>query len=352
MDVLTTLLVNGLYDTVPCVTTSSESFPNFCFIPTSPGLMTAQLLARMTNIGIAKSRGALVFHFERALSLVNILEKPGLQNSRCRNKWKRFFMLSVLLIVIVANIIVILSKIKVNNSILKMLLLLGKFYEMNILFTPSLNDRLFVKNPQNTELGKRIIKEAIQLMAEIGYEQFTFKKLAVAMETTEATIYRYFLNKHKLLIYLVSWYWSYLEFQIVIQLNNISSAEDKIKKIIDILVWEDNLEIDFGGFDHQALYYVAIGEGNKTYLSKDVDENNKDLLYKPFKDLSARIAAVFLEYNPKYKYPNTLASSIIDLSHLQFFFMHHLPRLSDFAKKKNPKELEAFLEHLVFKTLE
>jgi len=233
-----------------------------------------------------------------------------------------------------------------------MLLLLGKFYEMNIVFTPSLNDRLFVKNPQNTELGKRIIKEAIHLMAEIGYEQFTFKKLAVVMETTEATIYRYFLNKHKLLIYLVSWYWSYLEFQIVIQLNNISSAADKIKKIIDILVWEDNLEIDFGGFDHQALYLVAIGEGNKTYLSKNVDENNKDLLYKPFKDLSARIAAVFLEYNPKYKYPNTLASSIIDLSHLQFFFMHHLPRLSDFAKKKNPKELEAFLEHLVFKTLE
>lgn len=223
---------------------------------------------------------------------------------------------------------------------------------MNIDFNPSLNDRLFVKNPQSTELGKRIIKQSIHLMSQIGYEQFTFKKLAAEMETTEATIYRYFLNKHKLLIYLVSWYWAYIEFQMVIQLNNIHKPAEKIRKIIDILVWEDNLEIDFGGFDHQALYFVAIGEGNKTFLSKDVDENNKDLLYKPFKDLSSRIAAVFLEYNPKYKYPNTLASSIIDLSHLQFFFMHHLPRLSDFAKRKNPKELEAFLEDLVFKTLD
>lgn len=222
---------------------------------------------------------------------------------------------------------------------------------MNFDFNPSLNDRLFLKNPQSTDLGKKIIKEAITLIAAIGYEQFTFKKLAVEIETTEATIYRYFLNKHKLLIYLVSWYWSYLEFQIIIQLKNIVTPANKIKKIIDILVWEDNLEINFGAFDHQSLYFIAIAEGNKTYLSKDVDENNKDMLYKPFKDLSVRIAGVFLEYNPTYKYPNTLASSIIDLSHLQYFFMHHLPRLSDFAKKKRPKDIEAFLEDLIFKTL-
>lgn len=222
---------------------------------------------------------------------------------------------------------------------------------MNIDFNPSLNDRLFLKNPQGTELGKKIIRESITLMADIGYEQFTFKKLAAEIQTTEATIYRYFVNKHKLLIYLVSWYWNYLEFQMIVQLSNLSDPADKIRKVIDILVWEDNLEIDFGAFDHKALYYITIAEGNKTFLSKDVDENNKDMLYKPFKDLAGRIAGVFSEYNPSYKYPNTLASSVIDLSHLQHYFMHHLPRLSDFAKKKRPKDIEAFLEDLVFKTL-
>lgn len=222
---------------------------------------------------------------------------------------------------------------------------------MNIDFNPSLNDRLFLKNPQSTELGKKIIRESITLMADIGYEQFTFKKLAAEIQTTEATIYRYFVNKHKLLIYLVSWYWNYLEFQMIVQLSNLSDPADKIRKVIDILVWEDNLEIDFGAFDHKALYYITIAEGNKTFLSKDVDENNKDMLYKPFKDLAGRIASVFSEYNPSYKYPNTLASSVIDLSHLQHYFMHHLPRLSDFAKKKRPKDIEAFLEDLVFKTL-
>ena len=222
---------------------------------------------------------------------------------------------------------------------------------MNIDFNTSLNDRLFLKNPQSTELGKKIIRESITLMADIGYEQFTFKKLAAEIQTTEATIYRYFVNKHKLLIYLVSWYWNYLEFQMIVQLSNLTDPADKIRKVIDILVWEDNLEIDFGAFDHKALYYITIAEGNKTFLSKDVDENNKDMLYKPFKDLAGRIAGVFSEYNPSYKYPNTLASSVIDLSHLQHYFMHHLPRLSDFAKKKRPKDIEAFLEDLVFKTL-
>ena len=61
--------------------------------------------------------------------------------------------------------------------------------------------------------------------------------------------------------------------------------------------------------------------------------------------------AVFSEYNPAYKFPNTLASSVIDLSHLQYFFMHHLPRLSDISKNKKPKDIETFLEDLVFKTL-
>jgi AcrR family transcriptional regulator len=222
---------------------------------------------------------------------------------------------------------------------------------MVIDFNPTLNERLFLKNPQSTRLGKRLIKEAIALISTIGYEQFTFKKLAIEMETTEATIYRYFVNKHKLLIYLVDWYWAYLEFQVVFQLNNITGPREKIKKIIDILVWEDNAEIDFGAFDHRALYYIAIAEGSKTYLSKDVDDNNKEKLYKPFKDLNSRIAGIFLEYNPSYPYPNTLASSVIELSHLQHFFMHHLPRLSDFSQNKQPRDIEMFLEDMVFKTL-
>ena len=222
---------------------------------------------------------------------------------------------------------------------------------MNLEFIAVQNERLFLKNPQSTELGKKIIKESIILLSAVGYEQFTFKKLAIAIETTEATVYRYFTNKHRLLIYLIHLYWSNMEFQVIFELKNITDPANKIKKVIDLLVWEDNKEINFGNIDQQALYYIAIAEGSKTYLSKDVDEYNKELLYQPLKDLCGRVAAIFLEYNPSYKYAKTLASSVVELSHLQYFFMHHLPRLSDFAEKKNPKDLEVFLEEMVFKTL-
>ena len=66
-----------------------------------------------------------------------------------------------------------------------------------------LNSNLYIRDPQETKLGKKIIEFSIILIEELGFEKFTFKKLAIKIESTEASIYRYFQNKHKLLIYLV-----------------------------------------------------------------------------------------------------------------------------------------------------
>ncbi len=222
---------------------------------------------------------------------------------------------------------------------------------MQVDFRVKMNVNLYLRDPDGTEIGKQIIKNSIKMISIIGYEQFTFKKLAVEISSTEATIYRYFENKHKLLIYLVDLYWAFVEFQVIFQLNNIKSPAEKIIKLVDILVWEDNANDNFGGFDVEPLYYIAIAEGSKTYLSKDVDANNKELFYKPYKDLCVRISSLFKEYNPKYKYAASLASTLVETAHMQYYFMHHLPRLSDCSKKKNPKDLEAYLEHLVFGAL-
>jgi AcrR family transcriptional regulator len=223
---------------------------------------------------------------------------------------------------------------------------------MQVDFKVKMNANLYLRDPEGTEIGKQIIKMAVQMIVDLGYEQFTFKKLAIEMNSTEATVYRYFENKHKLLIYLIDWYWSFIEFQVIFQLNNVKSAEERIKKLIDILVWEDNASAVFSELDQESLFYIAIAEGSKTYLSKDVDENNKELLFKPYKDLCARIALLFKEYNPRYKYPASLASTLVETAHMQYYFMQHLPRLCDFSKKKNPKDIEAYLEHLVFGALD
>lgn len=222
---------------------------------------------------------------------------------------------------------------------------------MQLGFQVRMDEALYLRDPQGSELGRQIVRKATELIYEVGYENFTFKKLAMAIPTTEASVYRYFENKHMLLIYLIDLYWAFVEFQVIFQVNNLTDPAEKIKKIIDLLVWEDNVLPSILDVDQKTLYYIAIAEGSKAYLSKNVDELNQVKLYKPYKDLCTLIASVFLEYKPDYPYSKTLASSLVELSHFQYYFMQHLPSLCDFSSKKDPKDLEAFLEHFVFKSL-
>lgn len=223
---------------------------------------------------------------------------------------------------------------------------------MQIEFKIKINSSLYLRDPDATEVGKNIVKMSIKLISEIGYEQFTFKKLAAEIPTTEATVYRYFENKHKLLIYLIDYYWAFIRYQVLYNINNLKTPEEKIKTIIDLLVWEDNDYINSSEIDQKALYYIAITDGSKTFLSKEVDELNRSQVFVPYKELCELIASVFKEYNADYQNANSLASTLVETSHLQYFFMHHLPRLCDFSDRKDPKTLEAFLENLVFGALE
>ena len=47
---------------------------------------------------------------------------------------------------------------------------------LQISIQPSL--KLALRDPEASALGRKIIREGIVLMCELGYEQFTFKKLA------------------------------------------------------------------------------------------------------------------------------------------------------------------------------
>src|SRR5210317_2590894 len=87
---------------------------------------------------------------------------------------------------------------------------------------------VYIKDPESSELGKRIIEHSICLIDEMGIEAFTFKKLGEAIGSNESSIYRYFENKHKLLIYLSSWYSSWIEYQVVIATFSLNDAQLKL----------------------------------------------------------------------------------------------------------------------------
>ena len=57
-----------------------------------------------------------------------------------------------------------------------MTFVISKLYNVITGIKFSLNDSLYSRDPRNTELGQRILKHSINLIDEIGLEDFTFKK--------------------------------------------------------------------------------------------------------------------------------------------------------------------------------
>jgi len=222
---------------------------------------------------------------------------------------------------------------------------------MEVQLQIKMNEKLFLRNPEQTELGKKIVQHGIELIHQIGFEAFTFKKLAEYIGTTEAGVYRYFENKHRLLIYITAWYWGWLQYRVVFNTNNIKDPVVKVKKVIHLLAITVVDDDATSHINEDKLHQIIISEGSKAYLTKQVQEDNKEQLFKPYKDLCAVIADMILECNPKYKYSRSLASTIIEMAHLQNFFMHNLPSLTDFGKTKDELKVVSFLDDLVFSSI-
>lgn len=214
-----------------------------------------------------------------------------------------------------------------------------------------MNPYLYVKDPEQSDLGKRIIQHSIDIIYEHGFEYFTFKKLAQQINTTEASVYRYFENKHRLLTYITTWYWTWLEYQLVFYTNNISEPEKRIDVFIDLLVFDLEDKLIAAHINKEKLHQIIISEANKSYFTNHIDEDNKARIFKPYKDLCQRISDIFISYNPEYKYPHSLASTLIETAHHQMFFKTHLPALTDFGNTETNKDLVLFLRDTAYKAL-
>lgn len=208
---------------------------------------------------------------------------------------------------------------------------------------------VFLKNPESSDLGKRIITGSIDLIDEIGFESFTFRKLALKINSTEASIYRYFESKHKLLLYLTSWYWGWVEYKLVFNLANIKCCEERLEKAISILTQQVEEDSSFTHINEVKLYSIVISESSKAYLTKFVDEENNEGVFSGYKQLVARVGEIIQEVNPKYKYPHMLISTVIEGAHHQRFFADHLPKLTDIIIGED--SITEFYKEIVFKAI-
>ena len=210
------------------------------------------------------------------------------------------------------------------------------------------DDKLSLKDPVSSEVGRQILKHSIILLDDIGFEAFTFKKLAINIGISEPTVYRYFENKHKLLLYLISWYWNWLEYKIIMTTANIVSPRERLSLALTLLfqpLEQDNNHIYI---DEAILYRIVIAESSKVYLTKEVDIDNREGLFLSYKRLCRRVSDIIREINPKYRFPVALVSTVIESAHNQMFFAEHLPSLTEISGH-NPSE---YLTELVFGVLE
>ena len=211
------------------------------------------------------------------------------------------------------------------------------------------SDKIYLKNPESSELGKRIITGSIDLLDNLGFECFTFRKLGEKINSPEASVYRYFESKHKLLLYLTSWYWAWMEYRLVFRLANIDSPHERLTRAITLLTEQMEEDNSFSHINEVKLNRIVISDSSKAYLTREVDQENKDGAFMGYKRLVERVSDIILEINPSYKYPHMLVSTVMEGAHHQRYFAEHLPRLTD--RVQGEDSIVEFYKEMVFKTI-
>lgn len=212
-----------------------------------------------------------------------------------------------------------------------------------------IDSELYTKNPDSSELGRKIVSNSIEMIDELGFEAFTFKKLGQRIGSNESSVYRYFENKHMLLIYLTCWYWSWIEYRLVFTINNVNSPKERLQAAINILTRKIDIDNSFSYINEVILGRIIIAESSKAYHTKNVDSENEKGYFKTYKRVVERVSNIVKEINPDFEFPNMLISTVIEGAHHQRYFSEHLPSLTNFEEGKN--NIVRFYTNLVFKTI-
>lgn len=210
------------------------------------------------------------------------------------------------------------------------------------------HDNLYLKEPFSSELGSSIVQKGAVLIQDLGMENFTFKKLAVHIGVTEAAVYRYFENKHMLLLYLTAWYWAWMEVNYVYSTANLESSKARLsiamRLIVNGPVFTKNIHIN-----PADLRSIVVNESLKGYLTKTVDAEHESGIFAQVYSFGERISELIFEINPSYPYPKTLAYTVMESSLLHAFNARHLPGMTE--QSLDSENRLVFFEDLIVKAI-
>lgn len=212
--------------------------------------------------------------------------------------------------------------------------------------TVKLHESLYLKDPESSEIGRDILRVSVEMIAESGLEAFTFRKLARSLSSTESTVYRYFHNKQQLMMYLASWYWSVLEWQLAFATANVEDPARQMEKALEVLsVPMANLS-ETPHIDEALLHRIVASESFKAFVLKSLDKKERTGYFQAYHSLVDRLSRIIDNQKKKHSHPKALACTLVETAHYQVFLQSHLPELTDIGKA--PRNLYSLLHHLVF----
>ncbi|MGB5646746.1 MAG: TetR/AcrR family transcriptional regulator, partial [Muriicola sp.] len=109
-----------------------------------------------------------------------------------------------------------------------------------------------------------------------------------------------------------------------------------------------DLDASYSHINEVLLNDIIINEYSKSYLTKEVDTENKEGYFEIYKRMVLRISEMIENLKPNYMYPSSLASTLLEGSLHQYFLTQHFPSLTDCNNKVTPTE---YFKHLVFNSI-
>jgi AcrR family transcriptional regulator len=210
----------------------------------------------------------------------------------------------------------------------------------------NVSQNLYLKDPLSSELGIHILDEGLVLMNSLGYENFTIKKLAKAIKTTESSVYRYFENKRKLTLYYLSWYCAMIEFLIVTHISENDSLDEIINQIIVILINQHELK-----HSHPDLSYTDLQQLISAELEHIVNSNDSAFLHLKNEVTDSLILRISQLLAPHC----TTSIKIKELIIMLFNDLHRQKRcyklLQEAATFKTNQELAAYYKDILTKLI-
>jgi hypothetical protein len=131
-----------------------------------------------------------------------------------------------------------------------------------------------------------------------------------------------------LILYLSNWYWSWLFYRLQTGLKNIEAGKKKLAKAIEILCRQSEDDNLIEHINLVKLAHLIHLESGKIFRVRDVDQENQQGYYLPYKLLHETVKDIILEVEETFPYAESLAASIIQGIHHQYFNFEHFPTLT------------------------